>query len=153
MRTGAFSGSAVLALLLATSAASAQHGFGQLRETQNPYGTVREMPVFFGDLDVGREEGASALLGRLSAAAQRVCSPADTADLNMQIVYHRCLHIAMDRAVADAGSPLLASLYTGQPPTIAQNTNRPVVAGASRHAALNTARHHRYAQSTKRRRV
>jgi UrcA family protein len=153
MRMGAFSGSAVLALLLATSSATAQHTFGQLRETQNPYGTVREMPVFFGDLDVGREEGASALLGRLSAAAQRVCSPADTADLNLQIVYHRCLHIAMDRAVADAGSPLVASLYTGQPPTIAQNTNRPVVAIGSRRSALNGARHRRHAQNSKHRRV
>lgn len=148
MRIGAISGSALLALLFATSSASAQHDFGQLRESSDPYGTVRALPVHYGDLDVGREDGASALLERLTFAARRVCSPADTADLEMKMVYRQCLHVAMDRAVADAGSPLVASLYTGQPLAVAQITHRRVMASASRH----TARRH-YAQGAKRHRA
>jgi len=141
MRVGAFSGSAMLALLLATSSASAQDAFGQMRETQGPLGTVRSMPVHYGDLNLGSDDGASALLGRLTAASRRVCGPADTADLHMQVLYDRCLHIAMDRAVADIGSPRVASLYTGQPLAVAQNTHQQAVTGASRYRVHKIARH------------
>jgi UrcA family protein len=149
----AFSGSAI-ALLLTISSASAQHVFGPIYETQDPHGTVRAMPVQFGDLDVAREEGAKALLGRLTVAARRVCEPADAGDLNMQVIYQRCLHVAMYRAVADIGSPLVASLYTGQPLAVAQTTYHPAVASAYRHTARNSARHLRhYARSAKRHRA
>jgi UrcA family protein len=147
----------MLALILATSAASAQHTFGQLREDQNPYGTRRAIQVHYGDLDIGREEGATALLERLSVAARRVCGPADTRDLDKQVIYRRCLHVAMDRAVADAGSPLVASLYTGQPLAVAESGRGPaIIVGAPRHAARNIKRHSkasRYAQSSKHGRV
>ena len=140
MRVAAFSGSAMLALLLASSA-SAQDAFGQIRETQGTFGTVRSLPVHYSDLNLGSEEGASALLERLTAASRRVCSPDDTTYLHMQVLYDRCLHVAMDLAVADVGSPRVASLYTGQPLAVAENTRQPVATSAPRYRVHMIARH------------
>jgi UrcA family protein len=131
----------MVALLFATSSASGQDAFGQMRENQAPFGTVRALPVHYGDLNLGRDEGASALLERLTIAARRVCSPDDMPELYMQVLYERCLHVAMDHAVADVGSPRVASLYTGQPMAVAENTYQLAIANGSRHGSHKLARH------------
>ena len=155
MRVSAFSGSAMLALLLAILPASAEDAYGQIRETQGPFGTVRSMPVHYGDLNLRSDDGANALLERLTAASRRVCSPDDTDDLHMQVLYDRCLHTAMDRAVADVGSPRVASLYSGRPLAVAESTYRSTVTSASRYRVQKIARRHvqarHFARSSKRR--
>jgi UrcA family protein len=78
-----------------------------------PGGEERREPVAFADLDLNTTAGAYTLMGRIKAAAQRVCSPdatnpdelGDTAD------HDSCMFEAVDRAVAVVDAPSLDDVY------------------------------------------
>jgi UrcA family protein len=109
---------------------------------------VRQVVVRTGDLNLAREEGAHVLLDRLTSAANVACSAADSRDLTLRPIYRYCVNEALNRAVADTGSPLVASLYTGTELAVAENAYRPITPkyrAATRSASRH--RHHRhYAQ-------
>jgi UrcA family protein len=75
---------------------------------------IRRKVVAYGDLDITRSEGAQSLLGRIRGAAKEVCTPEPThpGELREIADYDRCMHGAMDGAVAQARSPLLDDLYS-----------------------------------------
>jgi UrcA family protein len=78
-----------------------------------PGAELRSEAVFFGDLDVDSHAGANTLLHRISAAAQRVCSPPSTYpdELGDVADYDRCMNEAVGRAVDNMGAPALNDVY------------------------------------------
>jgi UrcA family protein len=78
-----------------------------------PGAEVRFETVSFADLDLGTRAGAYTLMGRINAAAKRVCSPDATAkkDLRDAADYDACMGQAVDRAVEEVSAPALTDLY------------------------------------------
>ena len=78
-----------------------------------PGAEIRREPVSFADLDLGTREGAYTLMGRINAAARRVCDPEPSApaDLRDQSDYRGCFEDAVGRAVTDVDAPTLNDLY------------------------------------------
>ena len=78
-----------------------------------PGAELRREPVSFADLDLGTREGAYTLIGRIRAAARRVCDPEPTTppDLRDSADYHGCFEEAVARAVTDVDAPTLNDLY------------------------------------------
>jgi UrcA family protein len=74
---------------------------------------VRHETVKFGDLDIHRRAGAERLLGRIRAAAGRVCAPepstkrafADAAD------HKKCVEGAISHGVAELNAPEVTQAY------------------------------------------
>jgi UrcA family protein len=74
---------------------------------------ARTLIVSFADLNVGEEPGAKALIGRIKAAAQKVCGPRPSSPLlNREMIsYKTCVRDAMERGIASANQPLVVQLY------------------------------------------
>ena len=69
----------------------------------------RSVTVRYGDLDISTPAGAHALLARISHAAALACEEAETRiDLADVEATNACINQAIDRAVAEVGSPLVA---------------------------------------------
>ena len=102
--TRALSSTIVLASLLI----STQHAVAQaINQDGNRYTTVS-----YADLNIHSEAGASVLLGRLKTAARAVCGPEPSIfELRETQAFAVCQKKALDRAVANVGSPELAALY------------------------------------------
>ena len=68
-----------------------------------------------GDLDLGRTDGAKALLVRLHSAASTACGgqPSPLGDLTAMQDYHACVRARLDEAVSQVHAPLVAALYRG----------------------------------------
>lgn len=67
--------------------------------------------VSVADLNLATEAGARTALGRLKVAAREVCSPEPgIAELARWQRYETCVRGKVDKAVAEIGSPLMASL-------------------------------------------
>ena len=64
--------------------------------------------VQFGDLDLSTRAGAHELLARISRAAAIACDPGFGVDLPTMSATRECVNNAIDQAVAEVGSPLLA---------------------------------------------
>lgn len=79
--------------------------------------TVR---VSIADLNLATEAGARAALSRVTIAAREVCSPAPAiTELERWRLYKACIAGKVSKAVADIGSPLMASLAHPVPSTLA----------------------------------
>jgi UrcA family protein len=78
-----------------------------------PGAELRQEAVFFGDLDIDSHAGANTLMHRISAAAQRVCSPPGTyPDEQSDIAdYNRCMAQAIGRTVDQVDAPALTDVY------------------------------------------
>jgi len=78
-----------------------------------PGAEVKGETVSFADLDLTNPAGAETLIGRLRAAAERVCAPVPHSLGNLKDVadYNHCTTGAMDRAVGDAMSPMVDQVY------------------------------------------
>jgi UrcA family protein len=68
------------------------------------------------DLDLQSTAGASALLGRIQAAAKEFCGPRPhVLELQANEKYAFCVRDAMDGAVAAVDEPLVSDLYDRYP--------------------------------------
>ncbi len=67
---------------------------------------TKSQVVRFGDLNLGSDEGARTLYGRITLAARRVCSEADDSRLGNSD-YRKCVKKAVDDAVAQVDRPAL----------------------------------------------
>lgn len=78
-----------------------------------PGAELRREPVSYEDLDLSTHAGANTLMGRINAAARRVCSPDVTYPDQLADVsdHDRCISQAVDRAVADVDAPSLSDVY------------------------------------------
>ena len=68
----------------------------------------RSVTVRYGDLDLSTSTGAHELLARIARAARIACSSSSREDLSDLRYENTCVSDAIDQAVADVGSPLLA---------------------------------------------
>jgi UrcA family protein len=75
-----------------------------------PSNNVRTQVVNFADLDTTRAAGIQALYHRIQRAARDVCEQND-ARANLKESYGHCTSVAISRAVADVGSPLLTEYH------------------------------------------
>ena len=75
-----------------------------------PSDKVRTQIVSFADLDTTRVAGAQALYHRIQHAARDVCDGNDARSYYKES-YKHCTSVAISRAVADVGSPLLTEYH------------------------------------------
>jgi len=71
---------------------------------------VPSVRVRFADLDLDTPQGTLALYRRLDAAAHEVCHTYEDR-LGALVPWRRCVSSALDRAVADVGSPRLSRYH------------------------------------------
>jgi UrcA family protein len=90
-----------------TAAAAAAGGGGD-----GPAVTVR-----FGDLDLSRPEGATALYRRIHFAAEQVCWLYDGWDLGPRFRKRSCMQRAIAEAVKKVNRPELYAVYNARNPT------------------------------------
>jgi UrcA family protein len=76
--------------------------------------------VTYADLDVSTADGARALLGRIDIAARAACGVKTHSPLlPHEAGYHRaCVANAVDAAVRQIGSPILAELHNQSPASV-----------------------------------
>jgi len=96
-----------LAAALATTAAASP----ALAYTA-PLETVRAT-VAYDDLDISQPAGATALLQRITVAAERLCRP-DPSVIGSPAAFRACVDGAVSNAVATVNQPLLTELHSGQ---------------------------------------
>lgn len=81
--------------------------------------------VSYGDLDLGKEAGAKAMLQRIRHAARTICGE-PTGGLNAHFQYWSCFKSTTDRAVATFGNPMVTAMNSGgRPAAIQLASNRP----------------------------
>lgn len=82
---------------------------------------TRQIVVPYSDLNLSREAGARALIGRIEFAATRVCGgkPA-MGDLQALAAFRACKEAAVNRALSDIHHPMVERLY-GRQPRMARN--------------------------------
>ncbi|MFZ1989405.1 MAG: UrcA family protein [Alphaproteobacteria bacterium] len=68
----------------------------------------RSVTVRYSDLDISTSPGAHELLARITRAAEMACDSHFTTDLVGASATKACINDAIDRAVAEVGSPLVA---------------------------------------------
>jgi UrcA family protein len=78
-------------------------------------GTTKQQLVRFAELNVSTPAGASALYGRLQAAARRVCSDLDEQRLPQPQRYRACVAQTTANAVAAVDQPSLTKVHLAQP--------------------------------------
>ena len=66
--------------------------------------------VTYGDLDLGSEQGAKALYGRLRIAAREVCTSFESTDPIHQELWQNCVDNALESAVSKINKPLVSAL-------------------------------------------
>jgi UrcA family protein len=66
--------------------------------------------VSYADLDISKPAGAKVLYSRIKAAARHVCALNGYTDLLAMQAVNQCTDRAIDKAVADVGSPALSAL-------------------------------------------
>ena len=69
---------------------------------------VRQMRVYFGDLDLNSRMGAAVLYRRIESAARSVCELPNERMLVVQVKVRRCVKQATEHAFTDANTPSLA---------------------------------------------
>jgi len=108
---------AALALSLAVSAAPA---FARGID----YAENHQATVSYADLDVYHRAGATVLLQRIKATAQRMCGPTpDFLDIAGWRSFNNCVQQSVARAVSQLGIPLVTELYEGAGPTTIATRN------------------------------
>jgi UrcA family protein len=72
--------------------------------------------VKFNDLNLWNPDGATALYGRLYAAAYEVCGSSNTliADLPNLVEHNACIHSAVRNAVIKVNQPALSAIYNAR---------------------------------------
>jgi UrcA family protein len=102
---------ATLAVVITFAAGAAFAGEPQRQVTGSP--EPLSVLVRYGDLDIGRDEGARVLYGRLRMAARRVCEPLGAYDLHTQQLQRHCYATTLADAVRRLNSERVAALHDG----------------------------------------
>lgn len=76
-----------------------------------------DVPVQYGDLDVGTIAGATTLLKRINAAAKSVCAPINHGSLSSRAKADACQGKLTAAAVARVDHPVLLAVYQSTQPT------------------------------------
>lgn len=74
---------------------------------------TRSVTVQYGDLNIANPQGAEALYGRITRAAQQVCQTPDDTIENLADVF-KCEHKAIAAAVTKVGHPELIAVYNAK---------------------------------------
>jgi len=99
---------ALLAILLGSSSAGAVG----VADAAPPGYELATRVVKYGDLDLTRRAGVSALYSRIQSATRAVCEPAiSTGAKEATAGVRRCREQALTRAVADVNAPALTNYY------------------------------------------
>jgi UrcA family protein len=79
-------------------------------------GALPQVIVKFEDLNLATPQGASALYGRIAAAADEVCqsNAVESRDLAAQQQLRACVHTAIATAVTKVGQPQLLAIYNAK---------------------------------------
>jgi UrcA family protein len=94
---------ALVATLALSSAALAEPG---VRTEEH------SIAVSHADLDLGTDDGASAMLWRIRSAARTVCGgPPNSANANVRRLYSACRREAIEHAVGALDAPLVTALH------------------------------------------
>jgi UrcA family protein len=102
----------------ATLAAAAVLGIvgGSQSIAASPSDPMREpvsVRINYGDLDLGTDAGAKAMLDRISHAARNICGEEDRVGIESRSRYYACLKTTVDRAVAKLGVSRVTALNGG----------------------------------------
>lgn len=77
--------------------------------TATPSGEVPKQVVEYGDLNLDRAEGITALYRRVSNAAEQVCAPLASRELARMSARKDCINGAISRAVTQINVPALTA--------------------------------------------
>ncbi|MBA3812712.1 MAG: UrcA family protein [Caulobacteraceae bacterium] len=80
--------------------------------------------VPYGDLDLGKDAGAKAMLQRIRHAARTICGEPD-GSLNAHFQYRSCFKSTTDRAVAAFGNPMVTAMNSGRSAAIQLASAKP----------------------------
>jgi UrcA family protein len=84
-------------------------------QPRDGWSDTAQIEVPHGDLNLSSPVGAERMLGRIRQAAIRVCGGRpDLRDLREVRAFKACTRIAIERAVAELGAPLVTALYYGR---------------------------------------
>ena len=100
---------------IAAAAALLALSFGAIASAEDTAGSLQET-VKYSDLDISKTAAASALYNRISMAASDVCSSLDHGDLSSKLIFNRCVHRAIAKAVSKVDQPALYSVYNAKNP-------------------------------------
>ena len=76
---------------------------------------VVSVHVRYGDLDLRHEDGAHAMLSRLTAASREVCGPEPLIiDLDQRAEFDSCVKDTLGRAVRSLDAPMVSALWDGR---------------------------------------
>ena len=78
-------------------------------------GTVPATTVKYEDLNLATRQGAEVLYRRITAAAYEVCWPQSHGDFRGEVAVRKCVHSAMDDAVAKVNNPLVKAIHEHSP--------------------------------------
>ncbi|HXZ67689.1 MAG TPA: UrcA family protein [Alphaproteobacteria bacterium] len=81
----------------------------QTSHTNNINALGKSQAVSYGDLDLGHKAGATVLLNRVRLAANQVCGPEPSIDLDR--AFRNCVTETMTRAVQQINQPIVSSLF------------------------------------------
>jgi UrcA family protein len=98
-------------LVVAAVCTAGATGLAALQAAAADGGDLPKVTVKFGDLDVSRPEGATALYRRIRAAAEQVCWLYDGWDLGPRFRMHSCMERAIAAAVRSVNRPELYAVY------------------------------------------
>lgn len=98
-------------LLVAAACTATATGFAALQATAADGGDIPKVTVRFGDLDLSRPDGATALYRRIRTAAEQVCGLYDGGDLGPRFRMHSCMQRAIAEAVTRVNNPELYAVY------------------------------------------
>jgi UrcA family protein len=73
-----------------------------------------EVTVQYQDLDLSNRDGATILLRRIRAAADKVCSSFDRRDFLAKSQFRECTRTAVSQAVSAVGEPELTAAYSSK---------------------------------------
>lgn len=107
---------ALAALHSATAGLFALTSLAGAADAPAPHGTVLQLAVHYGDLDLTHETDAHVLYGRIHTAARRVCPDSEAPPIERNRIrkaQRECVRIAVNKAIADVNSPLLTALNEG----------------------------------------
>ena len=104
------------ACVVAGASVAAHAGEACAVAAPSPHAAGAAVTVRFADLDVSTRDGASALYGRITHAAHKVCDSGDIRDLTARAVALSCEREAVAQAVRTVHSPQLAMLAGSKQP-------------------------------------
>lgn len=67
--------------------------------------------VGYGDLNLDTEQGASTLHDRLRIAAEQVCAPYKTIELDRRAAWYNCVNRAVTLAVEQVNRPMVTAVH------------------------------------------